>query len=310
MREDAAAGSDAAADRSTPDPRQTASRSPGAAALVRAMEGSAPVIAVELRPPPADLDPGESMEAWIDLHHVLRRFTGEGRFVFVTDNAVGKAEEENLSHLLANLPEEADRDRVVPILTSKHTLEYCLLYAQRAAAAGMDALTVVGGDKEVGPPRCVPHAYQLRGKIAGRVPSLSLGGWANPHRPAEEQAGFLTAPDFHGAFYLTQVISHHTAGGIEALNRELEARGAGSLRGLAGIFLYRSANPRTLERLGEYFPVPARELTAEFDAGADAEEICARSVRAALDAGAAGVYLSNLGFREAGRRLRRVLERL
>lgn len=280
------------------------------AALLRALHGgSGPVIAVELRPPPADLDPGESMEAWIDLHHVLRRFTGEGRFVFVTDNAVGKAEEENLAHLLGNLPEEAPRDHVVPILTSKHTLDYCLLYAQRAAAAGMDALTVVGGDKAVGPPRCLPHAYQLRERIRERAPSLALGGWANPHRPAGEQADFLTAADFNASFFLTQVVSHHSAGGLEALNRELADREV-RLPGLAGIFMYRSANPRTLERLAEYFPVPAREITAEFEAGATPEEICARSLKAALDAGAAGVYVSNLGFREAGRRLRRVLAHL
>lgn len=247
------------------------------------------------------------MEAWIDLHHVLRRFAGEGRFVFVTDNAVGKAEEENLAHLMANLPEEAPRERVVPILTSKHTLDYCLLYAQRAAAAGMDALTVVGGDVSVGPPRCLPHAFMLRERIRERVPALALGGWANPHRPADEQAGFLTAPDFHGAFYLTQVVSHHDAGGLSSLKSELERRGS-RIPGLAGIFLYRSANPRTLERLGAYFPVPARELTAEFGAGAAPEEICARSVRAALDAGVEGVYLSNLGFRSAARRLRRILE--
>lgn len=277
------------------------------AALVRELAGGEPVIAVELRPPPADLDAGDSMEAWIDLHHVLRRFTGQGRFVFVTDNAVGKAEEENLTHLLANLPAEASRDRVVPILTSKHSLEYCLLYAQRAAAAGMDALTVVGGDKDVGPPRCVPHAYQLRARIQERVPSLSLGGWANPHRPPAEQAGFLTAPDFHASFYLTQVVSHHSAGAVEGLIRELAGRGATELRGLAGIFLYRSANPRTLERLGHYFPVPAREITAEFEAGATGEEICGRSVRAVLDAGVAGVYLSNLGFRGAARRLHAIL---
>ncbi|MDT8341237.1 MAG: hypothetical protein RQ751_06965 [Longimicrobiales bacterium] len=291
-----------------PDPAVPATGSP--AALLRSLTaGEGPVVAVELRPPPAGLDPGESMEAWIDLHHVLRRFTGAGRFVFVTDNAVGKAEEENLAHLLANLPEDAPRDRVVPILTCKHALDYCLLYAQRAAAGGMDALTVVGGDRAVGPPRCVPHACRLRARIRERVPDLTLGGWANPHRPAPEQADFLTAPDFHAAFYLTQVVSHHGAGGLEALHRELERRGV-SLPGLAGIFLYRSANPRTLERLGAYFPVPARELAAEFAAGSAPEEICARSVRAALDAGAAGVYLSNLGFREAGRRLRAILDHL
>lgn len=278
----------------------------GSALLRELQAGRGPVVAVELRPPPADLDAGASMEAWIDLHHVLRRFTGEGRFVFVTDNAVGKAEEENLQHLLGNLPEEAPRDRVVPILTSKHTLDYCLLYAQRAATAGMDSLTVVGGDRSAGPPRCVPHAYQLRARIRDRVPHLTLGGWANPHRPAREQADFLTAPDFNAAFYLTQVVSHHSARGLAALRDELRRRDA-RIPGLAGVFLYRSANPRTLERLGAYFPVPARELAAEFEAGASPEEICARSVRAALDAGMEGVYLSNLGFREAGRRLRRIL---
>lgn len=294
----------------TADPFAAAREARPGAALLRALTaGDAPVIAVELRPPPAGLAPGESMEAWIDLHHVLRRFTGEGRFVFVTDNAVGKAEEENLAHLLGNLPEEAPRDHVVPILTSKHTLAYCLLYAQRAAAAGMDALTVVGGDTAVGPPRCLPHAYQLRARIRERVPSLTLGGWANPHRPAAEQADFLTAEDFNASFYLTQVVSHHSSAGLEALNVELERRGA-RVPGLAGVFLYRSANPRTLERLGAYFPVPVPELTAEFESGATPEEICARSLRAALDAGAAGVYLSNLGFREAGRRLRKVLAHL
>ena len=166
----------------------------GGAALLQALaDGDEPIIAVEVRPPPAEVDAGESMEAWIDLHHVLRRFAGGGRFVFVTDNAVGKAEEENLAHLLANLPEEAPRDRIVPILTSKHELDYCLLYAQRAHAAGIEALTVVGGDKNVGAPRCVPHAFQLRDRIRESVPALALGGWANPHRPVVEQADFLTA---------------------------------------------------------------------------------------------------------------------
>jgi hypothetical protein len=154
----------------------------------------------------------------------------------------------------------------------------------------------------------VEHAFQLRERIERRVPGLVLGGWANPHRPAEEQAGFLTAPHFHGAFYLTQIVSHHDAGGLEDLVAELTRRGVAT-PGLAGVFLYRSARPATLEQLGRYFPVPAVALTREFDAGLSPEEICARSVRAALDAGAAGVYLSNLGLRGAGPRLRSILEK-
>ena len=277
-------------------------------ALLSALRGDGPVVAVELRPPPAAMDSGEAMEAWIDLHQVLRRLAGQGRFVIVTDNAVGEAEEENLAHMLANLPEEAPRDRIVPILTSKHALRYCLVYAERAAAAGIDALTVVGGDRGVGPPRCVEHGFQLRARIRDRVPDLVLGGWANPHRPVREQADFLTAPDFHGAYYLTQIVSHHDAAGLEALTTELDRRGS-DLPGLAGVFLYRSARPGTLRRLGEFFPVPGEALIREFAAGTPAEEICARSIRAALDAGAAGIYLSNLGLRGAGPRLRRILDR-
>ena len=75
--------------------------------------------------------------------------------------------------------------------------------------------------------------------------------------------------------------------------------------------LVQTGKPRTtLERLNRYFPVPMDELEREFAGGLAAEEIAARSIRAALDAGAAGVYLSNLGLRSAGRRLRRILRHL
>jgi len=273
------------------------------------MESGRPVIAVELRPPAADVDKDTTVDQWIDLHHVLRSMTEQGRFVFLTDNAVGKAEEENLAHLMANLPPDAPRRNVVPILTAKHTLDYCLLYAQRAASAGVDTLTVVGGDRDVGPPRCVDHAYQLRGRIRGRVPGLTLGGWANPHRPAEEQAGFLLDEAAHADFFLTQIVTHHNVGGLAELTARLSALGS-DLRCLAGVFLFRSANRRTLERLNRYFPVPMDELERDFEDGLTAEKIAARSIRAALDAGAAGVYLSNLGLRSAARRLRAILRHL
>ena len=43
-------------------------------------------------------------------------------------------------------------DRLVPFLTSKHSLDYCLMYADRASAHGFGALTVLGGDRTVGQP--------------------------------------------------------------------------------------------------------------------------------------------------------------
>jgi len=120
------------------------------------------------------------MSAWIDLHHTLGRLTRDDLFVFLTDNAVGAQEEENLAHVGANLGSDVDRRRIVPILTAKHTLDYCLLFASRAAAQGYDTLTVLGGDPSVGPPRCVPHAQDLREMIRSRAPGVSLGGWVNP----------------------------------------------------------------------------------------------------------------------------------
>ena len=53
----------------------------------------------------------------------------------------------------------------MPFLTSKHTLDFCLSYAERAWQEGFPSLVVLGGDQSVGPPRCVTHAWQLREAI-------------------------------------------------------------------------------------------------------------------------------------------------
>jgi 5,10-methylenetetrahydrofolate reductase len=247
------------------------------------------------------------MDAWIDMHHAVRRLSTDGRVVFVTDNAVGSDEEENLAHLGANLGDGTEPHNVVPFLTLKHTLEYCLVYAERAAATGFEALAVLGGDHFVGPPRCLPHAHQLRARIRERVPSLALGGWANPHRHPDEQAGFLADPGVHADFFLTQIVSHHSAGHVEAFVRALEEQGVRA-PGVFGVFFYRSANPKTLSRLSEFFPVPVEALSREIASGTSPEEICARSIRALRDAGAIRVYVSNLGLRRPEARLRRILK--
>jgi 5,10-methylenetetrahydrofolate reductase len=249
------------------------------------------------------------MDAWIDMHHAVRRLLADGRIVFVTDNAVGSREEENLAHLVANIGEEAGGRGVIPFLTLKHTLDYCMVYAQRAAAAGFEALTVLGGDHLVGPPRCLPHAHLLREKIRHRIPSLALGGWANPHRHVEQQAGFLHDQGVYADFFLTQVVSHHSAENVEAFVKELERRGVGA-PGVFGVFFYRSAKPATLTKLSEFFPVPAAALTREFEAGVEAEEVCARSIRALRAAGASRIYVSNLGLRRPDVLLKRILERV
>lgn len=279
---------------------------PASSLLLKALTRPGPLVTVELRLPSAELEAEESMGAWIDLHHELRRLTGDELFVFLTDNAVGAREEESLAHVGANLGQDVDLRRIVPILTCKHRLDYCLMFASRAVSEGFDSMVVLGGDRDVGPPRCVPHARDLREMLSARVPALTKGGWVNPHKDVDEQVGWITAQDAHVSFALSQIVSHHSVDRVEALLRRMEEVAPG-FPVVFGVFLYRSANPRTLETLGRFFPVPAEELAREFGAGATPEEVCARSIRALREIGAEKIYVSNLGRRGAARRLKRIL---
>jgi hypothetical protein len=247
------------------------------------------------------------MDTWIDMAHTVRRLMRHDTILFLTDNAVGATEEENLRHLASNLAQEAPAERVVPFLTSKHSLDYCSLYAARAAAQGYQALTVLGGDKRVGAPRCVPHAFALRQLLRARMPGLVLGGWANPHRDPVQQVDFLLSDTFTAEFYLTQIVSHYSLAQVEAFVREAAARGL-RCPGVFGVFYYRSANPRTLARLGEFLPVPAEALTRDFAAGRTPEAICGETIRRLRDVGAERIYVSNLGVAGAAERFARILD--
>ena len=275
--------------------------------LLESLSSGEPVIAAELRPPRAELETAASMDAWIDTYHAVRSLARNGTYVFLTDSAVGSQEEDNLRHLVINLGADVARSGVVPFLTCKHPLDYCLAYADRAHQHGFDALVVLGGDKSVGPPRCVEHAWQLREQIRRRVPALSLGGWANPHGDCAAQVGHLLDEHATAEFYLTQIVSHHSRAAVERFLAEGARRGLGK-PGLFGLFYYRSANPRTLSALRSFLPVPVDELKAEFAAGASPEEVCARSVRALAAAGAKHFYISNLPLGRAAATLRRILE--
>jgi 5,10-methylenetetrahydrofolate reductase len=276
--------------------------------LLSALRAGASVIGAELRPPRAELAAHEGMDAWIDTYHAVHRLTRQGTFVFLTDSAVGAQEEDNLRHLVTNLGTDVPRERIVPFLTSKHTLDYCFSYAERAQQSGFPALVVLGGDKTVGTPRVVEHAWQLRQRLRDRVRSLTLGGWANPHADAERQVDYLAAADFTAEFYLTQVVSHHRIAPVERFLDAAARRGV-SMPGLFGVFYYRSANPRTLEALRGFLPVPIAELTREFSAGATAEEVCARTIRALATIGAKHFYISNLPIAKAQTVLATILER-
>ena len=177
------------------------------------------------------------MDAWIDTYHAVRGLTRDGTFVFLTDSAVGSKEEDNLRHLVINLGSDVPRSKVVPFLTCKHTMDYCVAYADRAQQHGFQSLVVLGGDKNVGQPRCVEHAWQLREAIRGHQPSLSLGGWANPHADPVRQVGHLLDAHITAEYYLTQIVSHHSREQRRAVPRRSGRARPDAARDVRGVLL-------------------------------------------------------------------------
>lgn len=276
------------------------------APLLAALDAAAPMFSVELRPPRAELDAAAGRDAWIDTYHAVRGLVRSGTFVFLTDSAVGAREEHNLRHLVNNLGADVPREHVVPFLTTKHPLEFCLSYAEQAWHAGFRSLVVLGGDRSVGPARCVEHAWELRELIRAHVPGLALGGWANPHAEPSAQVGYLADPRFSGEYFLTQVVSHHDRAAIDAFVAEVDRQRV-TLPGIFGVFYYRSANPRTLKQLEQFLPVPVGPLSEEFASGATPEEVAARTIRALREAGVRHCYVSNLPVGRARRTLADIL---
>jgi 5,10-methylenetetrahydrofolate reductase len=275
--------------------------------LLESLKTREELFSVELRPPRAHAPGLRSMDDWIDTYHSIRRLTVAGFHVFITDNAVGRAEEENLRHLVTNLGPDARRSHIVPFLTSKHPLDYCLHYAERAYEQEFRTLVVLGGDRHDGIPRCVEHAVQLRRIIRQSVPSMVLGGWANPHADPSEQADYLMRACDETDFFLTQVVSHHSA---EAVERFLELIGRRQIEipGIFGVFYYRSARKASLETLHRFFPVPAREIEREFEVEElHGDEVCARSIRKLRRLGVRRFYVSNLPVADAAERLQRII---
>src|SRR5205814_632493 len=148
----------------------------------------------------------------------------------------------------------------------------------------------------------------LRALLRSHDHTIALGGWANPHGDYERQVDYLIASDFHAEFYLTQVVSHHDVAQVRRFVNASERRGL-TLPGLFGVFFYRSANPRTLQTLRGFLPVPVEGLSREFGAGDAPEDICARTIRTLREAGARHFYISNLPVGRAQSVLTAILEK-
>lgn len=277
--------------------------------LLVALNSESTVIAAELRPPRAELGSREGMDAWIDTYHAVRSLARRDVRVFLTDSAVGTQEENNLRHLVTNLGRDVGRDHVIPFLTSKHSLDFCLSYAEQAWQQGFPSLVVLGGDKSVGRARCVEHAWQLRATIRAREPRLTLGGWANPYGDTAAQIEYMTDDCFNAEYYLTQIVSHLNVAPVERFINEARKRGI-TKPGMFGVFYYRSANAKTLAALGQFLPVPVEGLSREFAAGATPIDVCARTMRAMMEVGARHFYISNLPLHTAASTLGEILERI
>src|SRR2546421_11758691 len=214
--------------------------------LLKALRDSRrPLLNIEMCPPRMDLPLEQSVDAWIDSNRLMRRITSLGRYVFMTDGAIGRREEPNLRHVTINLGAEADRARIIPILTTKHSLEYCLEFASRSHTLGFTSLVVLGGDKSDDTPRCVEHAYELRRLIRDNVPGITLGGWASPHG-GRRQVEFILHPEYSADFYMAQIISHYQLSAIDELLNEVE-RLSVKIPGIFGVFYYRSSTTHTLD---------------------------------------------------------------
>jgi 5,10-methylenetetrahydrofolate reductase len=250
----------------------------------------------------------QSVDAWIDSNRLIRRITSLGRLVFMTDGAIGRREEPNLRHVTINVGSEADRARIVPILTTKHSLEYCLEFAERSCNLGFTSLVVLGGDKTDDTPRCVEHAYELRRLIRKNIPGLTLGGWASPHG-GRRQVEFMLHPEYSADFYLAQIVSHYQTAAIDDFLNETVRLGV-TIPGIFGVFYYRTPNPKTFGMLSKFLPVPVEELTRDFAANIQPDEICARSVYALLQRGIKNVYISNLPMATATQTFSRIEARV
>jgi hypothetical protein len=155
----------------------------------------------------------------------------------------------------------------------------------------------------------VEHAWDLRRQIRKQVPDLLLGGWANPHAAVAQQVDFLIDDRFCAEFYLTQVVSHLNLDPVKRFLAEVDRRRV-PIPGMFCVFYYRSANPKTLQILGTFMPVPIQGLIDEFAAGATAVDVCARTIRALRDKGVRHICICNLPMHDASGVLAAIRARL
>ena len=77
---------------------------------------------------------------------------------------------------------------------------------------------------------------------------------------------YMLDPEYSADFYLAQIVSHYQIRSVEEFLNEAARRGL-KIPGIFGVFYYRSASPKTLGMLSQFFPVPVAGTEAGFRSG-------------------------------------------
>jgi len=150
------------------------------------------------------------MDAWNRTPTAVQRLTRQGNFVFLTDSAIGRRGGRQPAPS-GDQPRPGVRASASSRFSRRSTrVNTVCSYAERAHTERLSRPGRARGDKAVGAPRSVEHAWQLRKMLRDHGCGLALGGWANPHAEPGT-AGRLPCQrrDFPCRVFLTQVVSHH-----------------------------------------------------------------------------------------------------
>ena len=158
------------------------------------------------------------------MYHSIRRGARQDTHLFLTDNAVGRSEEDTSTPLPPTSPAAPAerRNRFSPASTRSSTSS-CIAPGR---LDGFEALTVVGG-------RLRRHRSRRASRLRATPHHTALGSPSQPRRmadPHREPSGRWTSswiPHSKGDYYLTEIVSHHHVDRIEWFLAE--ARGADAL---------------------------------------------------------------------------------
>ncbi len=227
----------------------------------------------------------------------------------VTDSAVGAQEENNLRHLVTNLGPDVPRQSVVPFLTTKHSIDFCLGYADQVVQHGFPGARRARRRQTRGP-RARGRARVAAAPAHSRRAIPSCRSAAGPTRPATRPVRWpswarASSPPTSTSRRSCRIIASATSTGFL---READRQGV-TAPGMFGVFYYRSAKTSTLQTLSQFLPVPVDELSAEFAAGATPVDVCARSIRELMALGVRHFYVSNLPLVKTAAVLHAILDR-